>query len=435
MNQFTFKYHLDDYLPAKQNLIYGLQWFLLSVPYIIILGALAANHDYVNAPDLQLKYLQKSFWVIGITLFVQVLWGHRLPLVVGPAGVLLSGILVNQAAGTNGAVYFSIAICGLALAGLSKLRLLRHVSALFTTRIVGIVLLLIAFVIAPAILNMIVGNADRPFANLMFAVFMLVALLLGQRWLPDLLKSTIIVWALPLGSIAYYSLFAGAWPEWPQSLPTTGEWNMGAYVFEFDPVVTISFAFCFLALMANDLGSIQSIGALLEVSDLEKRTNTGMFMTGLANVLAGCFGVIGPVNYSLSGGVIITTGCASRFPLAFTALAMVAVGFIPALIGLFSCVPPVVIGGVFLYALCPQVAGGLMMLGKSLETDGFDTGIIIGASLMLGTMVAFLPGHVVAAIPAVVRPLVTNGFVVGVTIALFLEHIVYANRSNEKVRS
>ncbi len=426
MNQFTFRYQLDEYLPARQTLIYSLQWFLLSVPYIVILGALAANHDYANAPALQLMYLQKSFWVVGITLFVQVLWGHRLPLVVGPAGVLLSGILANQAAGASGAVYFAIAICGLILAILSSLKLLRYVSALFTTRIVGIVLLLIAFVIAPAVLNMIVGNTDRPFTNLMFAVFMLVALLLGQRWLPDMLKSTIIVWALPLGSIVYYSLFAGAWPEWPQTLPTTGEWNMAAYSFTFDPVVIISFAFCFLALMANDLGSIQSNGALLEVSDLEQRTNVGMLITGLGNVLAGCFGVIGPVNYSLSGGVIITTGCASRFPLVFTALAMVAVGFVPALIGLLSCVPPVVIGSVFLFALCPQVAGGLMMLGKSLETSGFDTGIIIGASLMLGTMVAFLPGPVVAAIPAVIRPLVTNGFVVGVTIALFLEHIVYA---------
>jgi uracil permease len=65
------------------------------------------------------------------------------------------------------------------------------------------------------------------------------------------------------------------------------------------------------------------------------------------------------------------------------------------------------------------------MLGKSFETSGMETGLLIGFSLMLGTMVAFLPASVTAGIPALVRPLLTNGFVVGVSAALILEHLVY----------
>ena len=57
--------------------------------------------------------------------------------------------------------------------------------------------------------------------------------------------------------------------------------------------------------------------------------------------------------------------------------------------------------------------------------------MIVGLSLMLGTLAAFLPAQVTTAIPAVVRPLVTNGFVVGITAALLLEHVIYAQTGSK----
>ncbi|HWR05937.1 purine/pyrimidine permease [Sporomusa sp.] len=193
----------------------------------------------------------------------------------------------------------------------------------------------------------------------------------------------------------------------------------------FDPVVVISFLFCFFALTANDLGSIQSTANLLAVRDVEQRTNAGLVVTGLGNILAGCLGVIGPVNYSFSSGVIIASGCASRFPLAAAAVGMIVLAFTPGIISVFSYIPAVVTGSLLFYTMCSQVSGGLLMLGKSFETSGMETGLLIGFSLMLGTMVAFLPASVTAGIPALVRPLLTNGFVVGVSAALILEHLVY----------
>jgi xanthine/uracil permease len=59
---------------------------------------------------------------------------------------------------------------------------------------------------------------------------------------------------------------------------------------------------------------MQAVNELLETKDPDKRISKGIFVTGLANVFSGLLGVIGPVNYSMSPGIIISSGCASRFP-------------------------------------------------------------------------------------------------------------------------
>ncbi len=426
-----FKYLLDEHLPPVKTAVFGLQWFLVSVPCIIILGAVAAGSDGAS-PAMQLKYLQKLFLVTGLVLLVQVLRGHRLPLIVGPAVALFGSIVASQAVGSGGAAYFSLVLCGLLLSALSYLNLVNRVSRLFTPRIIGVVLLLIAFTLLPTILNLITQGTNKPFAHLAFAVIMILAMVWGQRVLPDALKSTLVAWVLLLGSLLYYGLVAGGWPELVRTLPETNDWQLALYTFSFDPVIFISFIFAFLALTANDLGSIQSMGGLLTVNDADNRTKAGLFITGAGNMLAGALGVIGPVNYSLSSGIILATGCASRFPLAAAAAVMIVVAFVPAVIGVFSYVPPVVTGSLLCFIMSSQVAGGLMVLGKDLAKSGFETGMIVGLSLMLGILTAFLPSSVIASIPAVVRPLVTNGFVVGITAALLLEHVVYSKTKQDK---
>lgn len=427
MDNITFKYSLDERLPLLKTVIFGLQWFMVVVPYMIILGSIAAGIHYASAPALQLNYLQKLFLATGLTLFVQVLWGHRLPLIVGPAAILLSGIVANQADAAIGTVYSSVALCGGVLSVLSWCKVLKRLNRLFTTRVIGIVLLLIAFTILPTILQLIVSGADKPFNQLVFAITLIMTMLIGQRFLPEALKSTIVIWSLLVGSLAYYGILAADWPPAAVAVQVSPKWEFAVTDFDFDPVTAISFLFCFLALTANDLGSIQSTAGLLHADDSEKRCNAGLFVTGLGNFLAGCLGVMGPVNYSFSSGIIIASGCASRFPLAAAALGMMILALMPGVISLFSYVPAVVTGSLLFYTMCSQMAGGLIMLGKSLETAGFETGLIIGVSLMLGTLVAFMPASMAASIPAVIRPLLSNGFVVGVAAALFLEHVVYTN--------
>ena len=85
--------------------------------------------------------------------------------------------------------------------------------------------------------------------------------------------------------------------------------------FTFDMGLFISFSICFVAVSINDLGSMQSMNAFVKSNDMDKRLNRGIFFTGLANVASGIFGVIGQVNYSVSAGVVVSSGCLSQFTL------------------------------------------------------------------------------------------------------------------------
>jgi xanthine/uracil permease len=164
---------------------------------------------------------------------------------------------------------------------------------------------------------------------------------------------------------------------------------------------------------------------LLNLQDMDRRVNRGVGITGLANVLSGLLGVVGPVNYSLSPGVVMTTGCASRFTLLPAAVIIGILPFFPGAVGWISAIPSVVIGCILLYVLAAQVAAGLSVALSEESQAAFSmrSGLVIGLPLLLGTMTAFLPHDTLAEFSPMWRPLVGNGFVVGVVAALLLEHV------------
>ena len=89
-------------------------------------------------------------------------------------------------------------------------------------------------------------------------------------------------------------------------------------------------------------------------------------------------------------------------------------------------IPPVVIGAVLTYLMAIQIASGLLVAFKDAEGKGFgmENGMVIGISIFLGTVVTFLPDNVTETISPVLRPVLANGFVAGVTSAVLMEQIL-----------
>lgn len=420
------KYGLEETPPFGEMILFGLQWFAIAVPIIVILGKISAGFHF-GAED-EVVYMQKLAFVMAAALLAQILAGHRLPLIIGPSTVLLIGIIASRSFGA-GPIYTSILLGGILLSLLSVTGLFAHLQRLFTARIVAAVLLLIAFTLVPTILNLIVSPPSRlgPLANLSFAVALNLAMFYFYRRLRGMWKSTLIIWTMAAGSVLYYLALPGAF---------AGEEIGGAPLlagflrhlttdFSFDAGVLISFLFCYIALFVNDLGSIQSLNEILKPPGQPQRISRGIFITGLANAVAGLLGVIGPVNFSLSPGVIASTGCASRMTLIPTAILLGLLAFSPAAIALVGSVPSVVIGSVLLFILCSQVGAGLSIIFESAEGFQFETGLIIGLPILLGTLIAFLPASVLHTFPVILRPILGNGFVVGIAAALVLEHGVF----------
>jgi len=421
-------YNLDERPPFFKLLLYGLQWLAISVPALVILAqvmtALQSDADGVT-------YLQMMLLITGVAQLVQVLWGHKLPLILGPAAVLLVGTLASSAAGP-GAVPTAMLIGALVMFVASVTGMFKPLQRLFTPQVVAVVLLLIAFTLLPTIRDLILSSAaqgEMPL-RLGFSLGMLLLLFVLQSVLRGMWQSTLVIWAM-LGGTLVWKFLAPA--EISQSAPLFSvPLQQLGFEFVFEPGVVAAFLVCYMVLAINDVGSIQALDQMLKPEHMPARLQRGLSVTAVANMASALAGVLGPVNYSMSPGVIAASRCASRWTLVPAGIGMVLCGFSPRLTAVFSSVPSVVIGTVLLYVLCAQVATGLLVVYQQSATVRYEHGLSVGLALLIGTSVAYLPPEVVNTIPSVLRPMLGNGFVVGVLLCLMLEHLVFPHHKRPR---
>lgn len=421
-----FKYGLEDKPPLGESLLMGLQWCALLVPFMIILGKIAGTVHFTDPAGITV-YLQKTAFIMAVFLFLEVLWGHGLPLVMGPSAVLLIGIISSSGFDIN-TIYTAVISGGLILALAGITGIFGYLQRLFTPRVVAVVLLLIAFTLTPTILGLVTDSQGiTPQASMVYTLTLTAATLILHRFLTGIWKSILILISMFAGSVVYFIIF----PDNLDMNPVVSSRFLSLFFqdmigsLSFDIGLLISFIICFVALSINDLGSMQSINALVKTTDMDKRVNRGIFFTGLANVASGFFGVIGQVNYSVSVGVVTATGCLSRFTLIPAAAVLLIISFSPMMIGFLGIVPPVVIGSVMFYTLCTQVSAGLMVAFEATGRLNLDDGMIIGMPILIATVIAFMPADFFHNFPRIMQPIVGNGFVMGIITLLLLEHGIF----------
>lgn len=236
-------------------LMYGLQWWIVSIPCVVIIGIIVARLHYTDQVE-QIFYMQKLFGIMGLAMIVQMLWGHRLPLVIGPASVLLIGILSTVSIGVEG-IYSSLMIGGGILTLLAFSGLLSRLQAVFTPRIIVVILCLIAFTLSPVILRLIFAGNSSVLFHLFFALLLALAMILANKLLKGIWKSIVVLGGILVGSMVYYSVMG--FPE-TGGIQAGHEGYFGLWPWKFDLGAVLSFLFCFIALIVNELGSIQAVG-------------------------------------------------------------------------------------------------------------------------------------------------------------------------------
>ena len=417
----NLKYNVDDRLPAGQLAMYAIQWFVLCIAVVSTSVFVATG-----TPEDRLFFSQKLFAVMGIAGFVQVVWGHRLPIVVGPAAVLLVGVMASLAASAEvSAIYSSIAIGGVLITLLTIGGLMRYVQRIFTPRIVVVILMLIATTLAPTIKNLVFpahASHNEHLFGLLFAVVGVVLMVVANRNLKGVAKSLVIPMALVVGSIAYFSIF-----DAPQHVLSAASWR-GLLIddFVFDWSLVVAFVICYIALAINDIGSIESLGGMLGIKDMDKRMKRGVRITGIMNIVAGSMGVLGPVNYSMSPGVIASTGCASRYALIPATLLLAACALFPDVIWVLTAIPSPEIGVILLFLMGTQLAASFEMMQSTRSAATFADALTLGLPIMVALLFQLMPKGVA---PDVIQPLVGNGFAMGVIVVMIMEHVINRSKS------
>ena len=410
----NLKYKVDDKPGFGAMLLYGLQWLMICIPVVLTSTFVAPAGEVVF-------FTQKLFALCGLTIIVQVLLGHRLPLVAGPAAVLLMGVIAAASQGhTASTIYPSMIIGGALVAILALTGAMKYIQKVFTPRIVASIVLLIAFTLIKPIIGLIFADKAHAGLALVSAIIGVVVMAWANNIFKGIWKSTVVILAMILGSLSYYCL-----TEFPQQFTSdTVAPQLFLAEYNLDAGVIIAFLFCYIALLINQVGSVQALGEFVGAEGMVKRQKRGLLITGIMNMASGALGVLGPVDYSLSPGVVASTSCASRYTILPAAAAMVVMALFPQAVAVLLTIPRPIMGIVLLFLMATQVAAGLEIIQSTKAVSSFRDGLVLGIPIMLTMALSFAPAEAMAAVPSLLRPIVSNGFVMGVIAVLLLEHLV-----------
>ncbi len=412
------RYKIDDKPSLGAILLYGLQWLMICIPVVLTSTFIAPAGEVV-------LFTQKLFAICGITIIVQVLYGHRLPLVAGPAAVLLMGVIAAASQGHGAStIYPSMIIGGAIVTILAAVGAMKYIQKIFTPRIVAAIVILISFTMAKPIVGLIFAEKAHAGLALVSSIVGVTVMAWANKVLRGIWKSMVVILAMILGALFYYC--ATDFPK--EFVSDSVAPNFILTEYNLDAGVIIAFLFCYIALLINQVGSVQSLGGFVGATNMDKRQNRGLLVTGIMNIVSGAAGVPGVVDYSLSPGVVASTSCASRYTMLPAAVAMILLALFPQAVSVLLTIPQPIMGIVLLYLMATQVAAGLEIINSTKAVSSFQDGLILGLPIMLTVILSFAPAGAMAAVPSLLRPIVGNGFVMGIIVVMILEHLVLRSK-------
>lgn len=420
------RYELDQRPPPARNLLYAIQWLVVVLPLVVISARLMAAFLNMDASQAAVLF-QKMLLLVGLVTAVQCFRGHRYPLVDGPSAALLLSVAALAPEG-YGTVLGGMFSGGLLLLLLGATGMVKRLTTLFTGRVVGVVLLLISLTFLPYLYPMVIGKGPaRPDGDpvvLAVACIVTLAIILISNYGKGYFKNLSIL----LGIILGYGIMAAAarldLTHIARTPLLSAPWPLYGARLEFSFAGTISFFMANIAVLINGLGSFTAVAEVVGDTDLENRVKRGITMTGAAGVLAALTGTLGTVSYSQSPGVIMVSRVGSRYPVLLCGILMCALSFFTRFTAILVSVPEGVVGAALLVTLAAMVGLGVSIIGQESGENSIRDHLVVGLPLLLGTSASMLPPEFLNALPPILRGLLGNGLIVGITAVIILEHVV-----------
>lgn len=415
-------------------LLSSLQWvaFILAASIVTPIAIGGAFH---LPPDEIASLLQRTVLVIGISGLLQVLFGHKLPIFEGPAGLWWGVFLVFAALASSGALPLHAALgqleSGMLISGalfvlLGVFGWMERVKKLFTPLVTGTYLILLVAQIGGSIVKGIVGVGYRSAGVDLFvagpALLVLLLTIVLAKSRNAFLRSYSVLISLAAGWLLFIALGLG------KELPAVGLWFSMPVLFEwgwpqFSPGITVTSLFIGLLLLANMIASIQVVEQVMPKEGDAAKTavnyNRTSIWMGINTWLAGLFSAVGCVPVSGTAGFMATTRLFAKLPFIIASLFLMGISFFPPLTSFFATLP-MPIG----YATLFMPFAGMIGIGlksyRSLELNDRQL-FVIGMALMVGIGSMFIPAEAIGSLPDMLKPIVNNGLVLGTVLCIALE--------------
>jgi uracil permease len=432
MEKPFYLYDIDDHPPFHYGILYGLQWAFITFPAAIIAVSICKG-----ALDLSLegsiRFLQLTLLTSGLFTFIQTLWGHRYPLLEGPSTAVILTFLLVAPYGLP-AIQGGMIVGGILLIITVLSNQLERVIRLFTSNVVGVILMLIAFGLLPALLKLLTGVNDahpqgEPLTMMISLALVLFMATLSYR-LTGFWKTISILLGMIAGSLIFVFLGGLKWQTLAEASWISFSTGRVGSIPAFYWPAAIAFACAYLAVIVNSLGSLQGIAAITDKERLSAATRRGILFNGIAGISCGLLGVVGTVSYSMSPGVVLVNRVASRYTVAYCGMILLMAAFSPKLAALLGLIPAPVVGAALCVALGGQVGVGISIIASKEIT--YRDYFVVGLPLLLGTMTGFFPHSLFDTLPGFSQVFLGNSLIVGIVTVILLEHILWREKASIK---
>lgn len=428
------RYGLQDDMPLKELVSYSLQHLTYFLANAAILPVIVGGYLGLDQAGLA-SLVQRTFILCGILSLFQAVWGHRFPIMEGPAG-LWYGVLITLATaapslGKSLAVLRTDIEMGFIIAGIvcvfiGVTGMAGMVARVFSPLVNGVFLVLMCLQLSPAMIQGMLGISSAQ-QMVDFTSFFVFAITTGLiLWITlksrGFIQRIAVLLGAGLGWITAFSL--GISPQASQygaPLPAGPEifaWGMPT----FDIGVVLTCVIAALLLFSNLVASILGMSTVTGEPLTPAMFNRGAVFTGVSDLFAGLGAVIGFIPYASAIGFTAMTGVASRKPFIAGALSITILGLFPQVGVFFAAIPPAVGNAVMFVVFCLILGMGLKEFAKVDLTN--REMYIAGIALMVGVGVMFLPQAVFNHLPPLLRYLLLNGMVDGLVICILLEQFL-----------
>ncbi|MDQ0172444.1 uracil/xanthine transporter [Paenibacillus tundrae] len=415
----------------------GLQWlFFLFTNTVVIPITVGATFAL---PQEKIQFLiQCSFVLTGLACVVQAALGHQRSVMEGQSGlwwgVILSlsaaapslGISLTELGGSlavgimiSGVITILIGICGLA-APLSKL---------FTPGVMAVFMFLLGCRLNMIFLEGMLGissGSSTEATTIQPAIFLLAAAVavfiavLSVKARPAIGQYALLIGIL--GGWVLYTLIFGR----DSGTSSAGTIDIGWFPLG-DPWHGLNTGVVMIAIIAglvnasNTFGALKGTDHIYEQEASAKQYKRSFTISGVLAVLSGLLGLVPYAPYVSSVGFLQQTRIRDRLPFIIGGLLFAGIGLIPVISSALTQLP-LSIGSAVLLVTYLRLLGSSLQYFSQIRMDAANL-YRTAAPLFVGVIVMGLPSEYFASLPPLLRPLLGNGLLVGILLALVLDRL------------
>lgn len=416
--------------------ISGLQWLFFIFSNIVVIPITVGAAFHLPSERVVLL-LQLSFIVTGIACLLQALFGHGRPIMEGQSGlwwgVILTlattaaaqGMPLTELGGSLavGILLSSLITILIGLAGLGP-----KLATLFKPTVMGVFMFLFGCQLILIFMKGMLGipfESDTSQANIQVPI--------------ALLSIVIAIFVIFISvkaptHIRKYSLLIGIFIGWgmyevmigtPTGLSTTSQLEFTLFPLgrpRWNTGIIVTVIVTGLLNMSNTFGALKGTDSMFQKQTNDKEYRNSFVLTGLINTCAACIGIVPYAPYVSSIGFLKQTNDVRRLPFIIGGVMFFIMGCIPT-IGYFFSLMPLSVGSAVLFVAYLQLFNAASDFFKQVE---FNTVNVYRTAipLFVGIVIMTMPPVYFESLPKLMQPLISNGLLVGIILALLLENLI-----------